>query len=95
MWNNSDEWLSEHQLYRRASGRRRVNGVRRCKAAMRRALVFDLWWQGLSQAAIARDLGVARSTVCRDVEAIYRALQAGPGVTMGQALWNVPPRAKW
>jgi hypothetical protein len=97
MWKGTgDAWLPDHHLYRRASGRRRVNALRRFRATAWRCLVFDMWWhQGLSQAAIARHLGVHRSTVSRDVMALYLALQAGPGVTMGQALWNVPPRREW
>jgi hypothetical protein len=59
---------------RRAAGRRHYNAVRQFRAAYRRSQVarlllkFDLG-RGI-QARIAAELGVSRSTVCRDLAAI-------------------------
>jgi len=55
---------------RRAAGRRHYNSVRTFRATLRRREVAALLVRGLSQAEIARVLGVHRSTVCRDVAAL-------------------------
>ena len=94
---NGNAWLPHAEVWRRASGRRRVNAVRRFRAIARRLRVFDLWWhQEMRQRDIAIHLGVDRSTVSRDITAIYLALgAAGPGVSMGEAIRRVSPRRQW
>jgi hypothetical protein len=57
---------------RRAGGRRHYNSVRQCQANVRRTKVVELlevygFLRG-SQSAIAKELGVHRSTVCRDLQ---------------------------
>jgi hypothetical protein len=72
--------------YRRAGGRRKLNAARRARRDQRRALILH-WAErfGLSldemyglQAALARDLRVSRSTVCRDLQAIRDADRGTP-----------------
>ena len=72
---------------RRAGGRRRYNAERRRAADTRRDLVLTLMaatgprfmtergWQ----ARTARELGVSRATVCRDVDALLAELFGGRG----------------
>jgi DNA invertase Pin-like site-specific DNA recombinase len=66
------------EVCRRASGRRHYNAVRRFRAVFRRLQVvrllgaYGLTRRG-SQAKIARELGVSRSTVCRDMAFLWRA----------------------
>ena len=55
---------------RRVAGRRHYNAVRTFRAALRRREVAALLLDGLSQSDIARQLGVHRSTICRDVAAL-------------------------
>jgi hypothetical protein len=58
-------------MRRRAAGRRHYNTVRRFRAAWRRCEVARMVLEsGIGrgyQARIARELGVSRATVCRDV----------------------------
>src|SRR5262249_36130351 len=80
--------------YRRASGRRHYNSVRRFQATIRRREVARLLrvQGGLTtrgtQASLARQLGVSRSTVCRDIAWLLR--QAPPCPCCG-ALTIPPP----
>ena len=64
--------LTPEQVFKRAGGRRRYNLKRQEAARVRRAEVqrlLDLYGRERRgvQARIARELGVARATVCRDV----------------------------
>ena len=68
---------------RRAAGRRRYNAVRQFRAAYRQVEVIRLLRQyGLfthgTQARIARELGVSRATICRDVAAILASTYPCP-----------------
>jgi hypothetical protein len=69
----------------RAGGRRRYNAWRRRLALQRRVEVARLLGEGNllrewgKQTRIARQLGVSRSTICRDVKAINRALLGDAG----------------
>lgn len=61
---------------RRAGGRRRYNALRQQKAHYRRTILRELLFAkgklfepGI-QARLARDLGVSRSTICRDMKAL-------------------------
>ena len=75
---------SRDEAYRRASGRRRYNAWRQFRAAYRRHQIIDVALQlrlGFfargAQAAIARALGVSRSTIHRDVWRLMSACQVG------------------
>ena len=73
------EWgarVSDDEAARRAAGRAHFNSWRRDVAAIRRADVAQLLAEGLSKASIARRLGVAASTVTRDVQAILKSANA-------------------
>jgi len=73
--------LTTHsEAARRAGGRRRINAVRHWDVIQRRAKVFKtVSERGLAgfdrgvRAQIARELGVSRSTISRDVAAIFVA----------------------
>ncbi|HEY5387699.1 MAG TPA: hypothetical protein VIL79_07330 [Thermoleophilia bacterium] len=69
---------------RRAGGRRRYHATRHLARELRRQQVVELWQvYGLehgAQAAIARALGVHRSTVCRDTAAILAAVNVAAGL---------------
>jgi AraC-like DNA-binding protein len=70
-------------VFRRAGGRRRYNALRHSKQLHRRVQVADLldkygWPQHGSIAAIARELGVHRSTVLRDLQALHRLSRPCP-----------------
>ena len=73
--------LTTHsEAARRAGGRRRINAVRHWGVIQRRAKVFKtVSERGLAgfdrgvRAQIARELGVSRSTISRDVAAIFVA----------------------
>jgi hypothetical protein len=60
---------------KRAGGRRRYNAERQNQQNWRRNMII-FWTAGLArstwglQAALARELGVSRATVCRDMAAI-------------------------
>lgn len=80
---------SEHrpadEVHRRAGGRRAYNRLRQIRAAERRLRIAHrlIHAGGLHhglQANIARDLGVHRSTVCRDIAAIMAGGSAGLGL---------------
>jgi predicted DNA-binding transcriptional regulator YafY len=76
------EWWSEptswEEICRRAAGRRHYNSIRQFRAAYRRMQVARLLnvKGGLTerghQARVARELGVSRSTICRDVRELLR-----------------------
>jgi hypothetical protein len=84
---NNVEWsrpTSWDVVCRRNAGRRHYNAIRTVRRALRRRQVARLLLKypfparGL-QARIARELGVHRSTICRDVWAILRMPGNGPG----------------
>lgn len=62
------------EVCRRAGGRRRYNAVRQFLAILRRKRVLDLLRRyGVRrgvQTRIARELGVNRATICRDLKAL-------------------------
>ena len=72
-WNATTSWA---EVCRRAGGRRRYNAGRRFLRNVRRAEIFGRIagkpWQSIwgLQAALARALGVSRSTICRDLRAM-------------------------
>jgi hypothetical protein len=74
-WSEPTAW---DEVCRRAAGRRHYNSVRRFRATMRRGEVARLLrvQGGLTargtQATLARQLGVSRSTVCRDIAWLLR-----------------------
>jgi hypothetical protein len=79
--NNRSLWSADtcwEEVCRRAAGRRHYNGVRRVRALLRRREVARLLLVkgGLTtrgtQAALARELGVSRSTISRDVAYLLR-----------------------
>lgn len=73
--------VSDAEAARRAGGRRCRNALRQLRAAVRRQWVAELWLayggEHGCQAAIARELGVSRSTVCRDVAALFEEARKG------------------
>jgi hypothetical protein len=74
-WSEQTSW---EEVCRRAAGRRHYNSVRRFRALHRRCeLVRLLSGKGGltdrgTQARLARELGVSRSTVCRDMAVLLR-----------------------
>ncbi len=66
------QWINTDEAYRRAGGRRHYNAVRQFRASFRRLTVASRLLAGLSQAAIARELGVHRSTINRDIAAMAK-----------------------
>lgn len=68
--------VSDDEAARRAAGRRHYNSIRRLHAELRRVKVAELlrgrFLDWGVQAEIARELGVSRSTVCRDVRWLMR-----------------------
>jgi hypothetical protein len=81
--------VSNDEAYRRASGRRRYNAHRQLQAAARRDHLIYLWSASLDdggpglfgwgvKAAMARELGVSRSTVTRDFQKIFSQWQTRP-----------------
>jgi len=62
--------VSNHEAYRRASGRRRFNWGRQLKAELRQHQVLKLLRAGGTQASIARALQVSPSTISRDRAAL-------------------------
>src|SRR5262245_62167360 len=90
-WSDLTGW---DEVCQRAAGRRHYNSVRRFRAIIRRSKVARLLHVqgGLTergtQANLARQLGVSRSTVCRDIAWLLR--QAPPCPCCG-ALTIPPP----
>jgi hypothetical protein len=81
---NSNNWSARttaDEASRRAGGRRRYNFWRRCIRDLRRAQVWRLlqaypvFHRGKVM-AIARELKVHASTICRDIQALKRRLRA-------------------
>ena len=81
MCNMREAWsesTSRDEVCRRAAGRRHYNSVRRFRATARRAEVMRLlcvqgsMFERGTQARLARQLGVSRSTVCRDMAFLMR-----------------------
>ena len=83
LWScDNEDWI----VHRRAWGRRRYNAQRRRLAQTRRKRVECLMLGGLGlfgtrgqKSAIARLLGVHRSTITRDWQAVQAAYFAGEG----------------
>lgn len=78
MPNAASSWsapTSTSEVHRRAGGRRKYNSVRRFKADLRRIEVEKLFAEYAfargAQARIARELGVNRSTVSRDIRRLW------------------------
>lgn len=76
-WSNPTDFET---VRRRAGGRRKYNAVRQFQALMRQRDILELIKKngGLGspssrQAALARQLGVSRSTVCRDFTKIFHS----------------------
>jgi hypothetical protein len=78
------EPVSDDVAHRRAGGRARYNRDRKVNAYLRRLREIERWGELLkngglglyehgAKAAMARELGVHRSTVTRDFQAIFRA----------------------
>jgi hypothetical protein len=90
------EPTSDDEAHRRAAGRRHYNSVRRFRATCRRLQVARLLCVqgGLTvhgtQARLARELGVSRATICRDVARLLR--ESYPCPHCG-ALLTPPPEA--
>jgi hypothetical protein len=62
---------SNAEAHRRAAGRRRYNAMRHWLQVARRNRLLGCTRTGYGvQAALARVLGVSRSTICRDLAAI-------------------------
>ena len=84
MCNNWSAPVSDREAARRAGGRRRYNAWRKFRAEFRRTELARLlcvqgglsFWR--SGAALARKLGVSRSTVCRDRQALLRSTYPCP-----------------
>lgn len=76
---NRSAWsaqVTDDEAHRRAGGRAHYNSMRKYRALMRQIEVLRLFdvYSGFIyrvQARIARELGVSRSTVCRDVKKIF------------------------
>lgn len=64
-------------VIKRAGGRRRYNSARQRAAIARMNQVWALWMKGLHQAAIARWLGVHRSTITRDMQTLEYMWSSG------------------
>jgi hypothetical protein len=83
---------------RRAGGRRHYNAWRHIHAELRRAQVAELLGvYGLShgaQARIAECLGVTRSTVCRDVHALFAGTSRGVFLPYYRKGWTVAELAR-
>jgi hypothetical protein len=80
-WSEQTSW---DEVCRRAAGRRHYNSVRRFRATYRRCELARLLLVkgGLTdrgtQARLARELGVSRSTICRDVARLLRECRPCP-----------------
>lgn len=94
MSNNWSDRVSDSEAARRAGGRARWNAVRQVRRELRRVDVAKLMRHyGLdrgSQTAIARCLGVSRSTVCRDVRAILAEMNEGGPCPICGMDWSRP-----
>jgi len=80
LWSNP---TSNDEVARRAGGRKHYNAWRRNMAIYRRAKVsrllsrYPLWERGTVK-AIARELGVSPSTICRDIKELLRLARPCP-----------------
>ncbi len=98
MSNGWAEYTPFDQACHRAGGRRLYNSGRSLKAALRRQRVVELlmiydFARG-SQAAIARRLGVHRSTVCRDVRDYWAMRWGAQFLERHLAGWSVAEIAR-
>jgi hypothetical protein len=93
-WSESAPW---EEVCRRAAGRRHYNSVRRFAAALRRREVARLLsvegglTQRGSQARIAQQLGVSRSTISRDLAFLLQ--RSRPCPCCGALTAPPPPEA--
>jgi hypothetical protein len=79
------EWTSDKEAYRRAGGRRAHNAWRQSMALYRQMRLMeiiarnrvDLWSRNGAQKRLARALGVSKSTISRDIKAIFSEYQLG------------------
>jgi hypothetical protein len=78
---NTGRAVTFDEACRRAAGRRHYNSLRRLHALIRRSEVVRFWGESKGQAGwqarAARALGVHRSTVSRDVQALLDELNRG------------------
>jgi hypothetical protein len=94
-WSDRAPWA---EVCRRAGGRRAYNRVRRIRAAFRRREVARLLrvqgalFERGTQARLARQLGVSRATICRDIAALSR--EGGPCPQCG-AWRHTPPERNY
>lgn len=72
MHNDWSSPVDDATAYKRAGGRRHYNSLRQLRAMARRKRVAELLVRDMSQAEMARRLGVHRSTICRDVAWLWR-----------------------
>jgi len=72
--NNWSAFTDFESVKRRAGGRRHYNSVRKLRAQVRKLEAGILFLKGMKKADIARQLGVHRSTITRDVQAQFREL---------------------
>jgi hypothetical protein len=96
---------SHDEAARRAAGRRHYNAWRHSQKVRRQVKVMQIvtsrgWPEHGARAAIARDLGVSRSTISRDIKELYYAPpetpspQARTKMTKAQLIAVVKPLAK-
>ena len=74
MNNNWSAFTDFEIVKRRAGGRRHYNSVRKLRAQVRKMEAGILLLKGMKKADIAKQLGVHRSTITRDVQAYFRFL---------------------
>ena len=74
MNNNWSGFTDFEIVKRRAGGRRHYNSVRKLRAQVRKLEAGILLMKGMRKADIAKQLGVHRSTITRDVQAQFREL---------------------
>jgi HTH domain len=97
-WKMTAAWsapTTPDEMARRAGGRKRYNTWRKSMAFYRRCEISRLLTaQGAFrrgyQTKLARQLGVSRATVCRDVAALRR--EGRPCTACGA--WHTPPRRR-
>jgi DNA-binding NarL/FixJ family response regulator len=69
---------SPTEVFKRAGGRRHYNQIRALHALLRRLKVAKLAALGYTQSAIAQELQVHRSTICRDLTRLAEESQLRP-----------------
>lgn len=86
--------IDPHRAYCRAGGRRRYNAERQRRADQRRVIVAGMLWQLLFRkrgliGALARHLGVHRSTIWRDVKRLTWPHETNYIDQQGNTLWTI------